>query len=567
MPSASLASRDQPQAASKSPRTCSVRGAVGERLRQLAARDLAGGHEHERRQAGLRGVGGERRPGVAGRRAGDRVRADASRLRHADGHPAVLERAGRVLALVLEQQAVDAGPAVEGVALQQRRVALGVRDHVVRRRQHDLAEPPHARRQRSRTLPAPLGEALDQLGGRQRRRPCWISSSPPQSRSGDADRARSVSLPQAMHLPARRTLRLESHRCPPVTLDQPCSDPVDRRHPRRRSAALRGVRRDHGRGDSARRDGDLRARARRPSGPLPEIELPSAPASSAARFASREAGKQRRARRLGDAIVDRAAEQLVVAGWRARPPSRPPAPPDARRSRARPRRAARHARRAVRMLLVGPRPATTMSSSGTGSCTMSIGSHASGSARCRRAATARCCRDGDPRRVSSATRHAASERRPVERRAEQRVRRDRARHGRGRAAALAARERQALSDRERDAAASARATQFTACEHRAGGERRGVTGRIAGKGRDARDRAPDARRSRPLGAHLVAGAVHGEPQDVEPGAEIADAAGGERGDRPGALIAPASRRMSFSTPAAVTSAPAPGPVMTSGLAL
>ena len=52
-----------------------------------------------------------------------------------------------------------------------------------------------------------------------------------------------------------------------------------------------------------------------------------------------------------------------------------------------------------------------------------------------------------------------------------------------------------------------------------------------------------------------------------PGADIADTAGGEGGDRGLAHHAPARRRMSFSTPAAVTSAPAPGPVMISGLAL
>ena len=35
----------------------------------------------------------------------------------------------------------------------------------------------------------------------------------------------------------------------------------------------------------------------------------------------------------------------------------------------------------------------------------------------------------------------------------------------------------------------------------------------------------------PFGANRVARAVHREPQDVEPGADVADAAGREGGDR------------------------------------
>src|SRR5207247_5417938 len=70
-----------------------------------------------------------------------------------------------------------------------------------------------------------------------------------------------------------------------------------------------------------------------------------------------------------------------------------------------------------------------------------------------------------------------------------------------------------------------------------------------------------------LRAHLVARAVHGQAQDIQPRPHVADAARREGGDRPGRPHAPASLRMSFSTPAAVTSAPAPGPVITSGLAL
>ena len=60
-----------------------------------------------------------------------------------------------------------------------------------------------------------------------------------------------------------------------------------------------------------------------------------------------------------------------------------------------------------------------------------------------------------------------------------------------------------------------------------------------------------------------------EAQDVEARADVPDAPRRERRDRPAPAPAhaPASRRMSFSTPAAVTSAPAPGPRITSGFAL
>ena len=93
-----------------------------------------------------------------------------------------------------------------------------------------------------------------------------------------------------------------------------------------------------------------------------------------------------------------------------------------------------------------------------------------------------------------------------------------------------------------------------------GSERRGVTGRIAGEIVMPRFANLDARRPTPLGPYRIALAGESEPEDIEPGADIAHPARGERGDtllrRP---HAPASRRMSFSTPAAVTSAPAPGP--------
>jgi hypothetical protein len=74
--------------------------------------------------------------------------------------------------------------------------------------------------------------------------------------------------------------------------------------------------------------------------------------------------------------------------------------------------------------------------------------------------------------------------------------------------------------------------------------------------------------STPFRPHRVALTGECQPEDVEPGADIADPAWRKSG---AALLspshAPASLRMSLSTPAAVTSAPAPGPVITSGLVL
>jgi len=77
----------------------------------------------------------------------------------------------------------------------------------------------------------------------------------------------------------------------------------------------------------------------------------------------------------------------------------------------------------------------------------------------------------------------------------------------------------------------------------------------------------DPRCGRPLCTNRIAVALHGQSKYVEARSNIAYAARGKCRDTPGPGHAPASRRMSLSTPAAVTSAPAPGPVMTSGFAL
>ena len=147
---------------------------------------------------------------------------------------------------------------------------------------------------------------------------------------------------------------------------------------------------------------------------------------------------------------------------------------------------------------------------------------------------------------------------------QQRVHRHRAGHGRGRAAALAAGERQSLAHRESDAAA-ARERCAGPVEHHAGREPAGVPPRLTRQLGVPRVEDPDSRLREPLRPDRVTVAGDREPEDVEAGPDVPDASRRERRD--GSAHAPARRRMSFSTPAAVTSAPAPGPRMTSGFAL
>ena len=77
-------------------------GAVHQRLSELAHRDLALGHDHDAADPGARGVGGQRRGGVAGRSADHRLGAIAHGGRDRAGHAAVLEAPGRVRALDLQ---------------------------------------------------------------------------------------------------------------------------------------------------------------------------------------------------------------------------------------------------------------------------------------------------------------------------------------------------------------------------------------------------------------------------------------------------------------------------------
>ena len=69
----------------------------------------------------------------------------------------------------------------------------------------------------------------------------------------------------------------------------------------------------------------------------------------------------------------------------------------------------------------------------------------------------------------------------------------------------------------------------------------------------------------PFGDDRVPGSCHRTPEHVQPGTEISDACRGERTNAAWQCgHDDASARMSFSTPAAVTAGPAPGPVMISG---
>ena len=65
--------------------------AVRERLREFSGGHFSRRDEDNRPEPGLRGVGGGRRAGVAGRGAGDGACPFADGLRDGDGHPAIFE--------------------------------------------------------------------------------------------------------------------------------------------------------------------------------------------------------------------------------------------------------------------------------------------------------------------------------------------------------------------------------------------------------------------------------------------------------------------------------------------
>ena len=170
-------------------------------------------------------------------------------------------------------------------------------------------------------------------------------------------------------------------------------------------------------------------------------------------------------------------------------------------------------------------------------------------------ATLSACR---PATASSAVEARLDQRRASERRAEQRVDRDRARHRRGGAAALAAGERQSLPHPR--ARCRGRGVRARAAQHRARGEPRGVTLGFAREVGVAgvEDLHAGSPRSIPPAPRRPAPAT-ARPTMSSPGPRCPRRRGRRRSRGRRAAHAPASRRMSLSTPAAVTSAPAPGP--------
>ena len=104
-------------------------GAVFERLRQFAVGDIAVRDEDDGLQSGGAGVGGHGGRRVAGGDAGHALHPQAHGLRSAAGHAVVLERAGGIEALVLENQPVKPGVGCGARGGEQRRVAFAQGDH------------------------------------------------------------------------------------------------------------------------------------------------------------------------------------------------------------------------------------------------------------------------------------------------------------------------------------------------------------------------------------------------------------------------------------------------------
>ena len=127
-PGRSPSSRTMSSASSNVPAHRHDPGAVDQRLRELAERDLPRRQHDRAQEPGARRVRGRRRRRVARRRADDRLGAVLDRLRHGHRHAAVLERTGRVRALDLQEHPRDPGPRRDARRLDERRVALEQRD-------------------------------------------------------------------------------------------------------------------------------------------------------------------------------------------------------------------------------------------------------------------------------------------------------------------------------------------------------------------------------------------------------------------------------------------------------
>ena len=105
--------------------------AVGDRLGQLALRDVAVRDEDVGVEAAVGGVGGGGSAGVAGRGAEDGLGVRLEGLGDGDDHAAVFERARGVAHLELEVELAAADALVQAAGANERRVALAERDERV----------------------------------------------------------------------------------------------------------------------------------------------------------------------------------------------------------------------------------------------------------------------------------------------------------------------------------------------------------------------------------------------------------------------------------------------------
>src|SRR5690242_9040351 len=114
-------------------------------LSQLGGGDFPKRNKNDGFHTGARGVGGHGGGGIAGGGASRDAAAQNGCLRDAGGHAQILERAGRVIALMLDGK-LDAGPFAGAVHFDQWRAALGEADYfgAVRDKRKDLAEAPDA---------------------------------------------------------------------------------------------------------------------------------------------------------------------------------------------------------------------------------------------------------------------------------------------------------------------------------------------------------------------------------------------------------------------------------------
>ena len=119
--------------------------AVVHGLRELSPRNLAFRNQHQAAQSGARGVSGHRCGGVACGGASDPLEAAVHGDRERSGHSGVLERAGRIHALVLGEQPVHAQRSGGFGHLVERCVALAQRhDTFVRHDGKQVTEAPDA---------------------------------------------------------------------------------------------------------------------------------------------------------------------------------------------------------------------------------------------------------------------------------------------------------------------------------------------------------------------------------------------------------------------------------------